>query len=253
GKPSYYRAGAGRLRAQENQEDTPMTISASTDQPPYNISRSLTLNACFIIGTVAFAVAVFAAECAFSSFQLKYLQSPPPAFNWATVYNYNRLFNLSWLLIALMLIGIVVSIATFISIVKQRRRDSAVPVRVNRLGTALMVVSFFLGVLSLLFLALIMPQFYELCRTFELAAPDITRLYLSFSDIITNPIGIAFSSFVLAPLAIFFVAKEFRLKDIVTVYLLNSFVAICILLWLVFAYMAALLPFIVIVDDVLPM
>jgi len=229
-----------------------MTISASTERPPYNISRSVTLNACFILCTVAFAVAVFAAECSFSSFQLKYLHSPPPAFNWATVYNYNRLFNLSWLLIALMLIGIVVSTATFISIVKQRWRNSAVPVRVKRLGLVLLVVSFVLGILSLLFLALIMPWFYELCTTFELVAPDITRLYLSFSDIITNPIGIAFSSFVLAPLAIFFVAKEFRLKDMATVYLLNSFVAICILLWLVFAYMAALLPFIVIVSDVFP-
>jgi hypothetical protein len=50
---------------------------------------------------------------------------------------------------------------------------------------------------------------------------------------------------VLAPMAVIFVMKEFLLKDKVTAYLINAFVALCMLLWLVFAFITALQPFII--------
>jgi len=231
------------------QEDMPMTINASTDRPSFNVSRSVSANACFLLGTAILATTVIATEFYYTAL-MQYLISLPRSAHmtvaeetalWAKSQFYS---NCSWVLIGVMLFGIIGSIATLILVFINRRRDAVVPIRVKRLGIVLLVVSFVLGVLSLLFLAMIMPLFYELFSTFELNMPDITRLYISFSEIITNPIGIAFSSFVLAPMAVIFILKEFRIKDTVNAYLINAFVALCMLIWLVIAFIAAMQPFI---------
>jgi hypothetical protein len=97
----------------------PMTINASTERQPYNLSRPVVLNTCFLLGTTLLATAAFAAEFYYTALMQLYLTLLPPAHtpaaDWAALLAKLKFFsNFSWQLIAVMLIGIIGSTITLI-------------------------------------------------------------------------------------------------------------------------------------------
>ncbi|MHB0937684.1 MAG: hypothetical protein ACYC6A_14950 [Armatimonadota bacterium] len=223
-----------------------MTISASTDRPPFNVSRSVNLNMFLIFATLAAAVVAMAVQLLFDYGTRQAISNPIiGASGWLAKLRFFS--DLSWLLIVVMLIGLSGSAYTLIKLFVYRlsnaRQTTISTVRVQMPSISLLIASFIVGILSLLSLLQLIPSFIDLFKDFDIRLPGLTIFYLSFINFITNPVNDNAVFVTLALFAVLFLVKEFLLKDKVTTYLINAFVALFILVWFVFLHIAALLPF----------
>jgi len=221
-----------------------MTTNASAERLPQSISRYVTVNAGFILGT--FLLVVIAAATG-----MAVLLARMPGEGWTN--GLGRFADFSWVLIGVMLIGLAGSAGALIRLFVYRLASggiTAAPAHVRVLNGILLAVSVAAVLCSAFFLLFIMPRFVDLFKDFDIQLPGLTIFYLVFTNFITNPINLAISCVALAPLVVLFVMKEFLFKDKIAVYLLNGAVAFCTLAWLVFAYIAGLLPLISIISEV---
>lgn len=211
-----------------------MTISTPTERPPYNPSRIVAVHAWFTLGTLILVVAAVVVEVSIEAF----MRSPE-------VLGQRSLGTILLITLIPMLTGITGAIVTLVWLFVKRLVSGRAEAqgRVRTLSIVLLVASFILGLLSLLFLVFAIPRLMEILKDFEIQLPGVTMCYIVLSNLITNPINAIIVLFSLTVVAMLLILKEFLFKDKVAAYLLNAFVTLCLLVWLVFAYMAALLPF----------